>query len=164
MQIRLLKKTDRSAALTCVRPDGSVTWQRQDGRQGGFFPLHDLTHYAVETTLGYRRAFYGLLAQGWEITDFGTPWPRGPLPEEALHAEVLVGMLDAERGAGALWTAEEVNAQVASYYAAHGLAAPAPISQAGLDRIHDARRDLFARWAAVRPGAALELSFPPQAG
>ncbi len=31
------------------KTDGSVTGQRQDGQQGRFFPLHDLTHYAVET-------------------------------------------------------------------------------------------------------------------
>ncbi len=162
--IRLLKKTDGSAALSCVRPGGTVTWQRQDGRQGGFFPRHDLTHYAVETTLGYRRAFFGLLANGWDMADFGKPWPRGPLPDQALHAEVLVGMLDAERAAGAQWSAEEVNAQVASYYLAHGLAQPAPLAQPTLDRIHDARRELFARWAAVAPGSALELAFPSEPG
>ena len=58
--IRIKKKTDGSAALSCTRADGSVTWQRQDGKLGLFFPLHDLTHYAVETTLGFSRAFYGL--------------------------------------------------------------------------------------------------------
>ena len=33
--------------------------------------LHDLIHYVVETTLGYREAFFGLLAAGWDIQDFG---------------------------------------------------------------------------------------------
>jgi len=54
MLIRIKKKTDGAAALSCVRPDGTVTWQRQDGLQGRFFPLHDLTHYAVETVLDFR--------------------------------------------------------------------------------------------------------------
>ena len=31
------------------KTDASVTGQRQDGQQGRFFPLHDLTHYTVET-------------------------------------------------------------------------------------------------------------------
>ena len=51
--IRIKKKTDGAAALSCIRPDGTTTWQRQDGRLGAFFPLHDLTHYAVETVLGF---------------------------------------------------------------------------------------------------------------
>ena len=60
--IRIKKKSDGSAALTCTRADGTVTWQRQDGQLGTFFPLHDLTHYAVERVLDLPRAFYGLLA------------------------------------------------------------------------------------------------------
>src|SRR2546430_9090725 len=54
--IRIKKKSDGSAALSCLRADGSVTWQRQNGQQGRFFPLHDLTHYAVETVLGHTRS------------------------------------------------------------------------------------------------------------
>src|SRR5947209_15695669 len=98
--IRIKKKGDGSAALSCLRADGSVTWQRQKGQQGRFFPLHDLTHYAVETVLGHTRGFYGLVAEGWDLTDFGSPWPRGPLPPEALVSEFIVGFLDRERGAG----------------------------------------------------------------
>lgn len=64
LMIQIKKKTDGSAALSCRRADGSVTWQRQEGRQGCFFPLHDLTHYAVETVLGHPRGFYGLVAEG----------------------------------------------------------------------------------------------------
>ena len=51
--IRIKKKTDGEAALTCERADGSVTWQRQEGQLGRFFPLHDLTHFAVESVLGF---------------------------------------------------------------------------------------------------------------
>ncbi|MDP9178723.1 MAG: hypothetical protein M3O61_13655, partial [Gemmatimonadota bacterium] len=75
--IRIKKNKDSSASLACVRADGSTTWQRQDGQLGVFFPPHDLTHYAIEAVLGYRNAFYGLIADGWEISDFDTPFPRG---------------------------------------------------------------------------------------
>ncbi len=71
--IRIKKNTDGSAALSCLRADGSVTWQRHNGKQGRFFPFHDLTHYAVETVLEHRRGFYGLVAGGWDLTDFGNP-------------------------------------------------------------------------------------------
>ena len=69
LRVELTKRADGGAVLRCTRADGSVTWQRQEGRQAAFFPLHDLTHHAVETTLGYRRGFLGLVADGWELAD-----------------------------------------------------------------------------------------------
>src|SRR5207244_10961202 len=103
--IRIKKKSDGSAALSCLRADGSVTWQRQNGQQGRFFPLHDLTHYAVETVLGYAPGFYGLVAEGWDLSDFGNPCPRGPLPPQALVPEFIVGFLYQERGGGVVGVA-----------------------------------------------------------
>ena len=94
--IRIKKKTDGSAALSCVRADGSTTWQRQDGQQGRFFPLHDLTHYAVESVLGFHNAFFGLLASGWDISDFEKKEMRTRMPGEALLAELIVGFFDLE--------------------------------------------------------------------
>ncbi len=160
--IQIKKKTDGSAALSCRRADGSVTWQRQDGQQGRFFPLHDLTHYAVETVLRHPRGFYGLVAEGWDLTDFGKPWLRGPLPVEALASELLVGFLDRERGAGVQWCADDFNASAATHYAERGLgggAAPV-VTDDDLNKVRDKRRELFSRWAALPAGEALELSFP----
>ena len=91
--IRIKKKTDGDAVLSCVRADGSVTWQRQEGPHARFFPLHDLTHYAVETVLRHRRGFYGLVADGWDFTDFGAPWPKGPIPPDMDPSESIVGLL-----------------------------------------------------------------------
>src|SRR3954453_411272 len=71
--VRIKKKTDGAAALSCTRADGSITWQRQDGQVARFFPLHDLTHFAVESTLGFRQAFYGLIESGWDISTFAEP-------------------------------------------------------------------------------------------
>ncbi|HYK82467.1 MAG TPA: hypothetical protein VEU55_04930 [Gemmatimonadales bacterium] len=157
--IRIKKKSDGSAALSCLRADGSVTWQRQDGQQGRFFPLHDLTHYAVETVLGHRRGFYGLVAEGWDLTDFGTPWPRGPLPPEALASELLVGFLDSERAAGVEWSASEFQATAATHYAERGLAVPGALTDADLRRVRAERGRLFAQWAALPAGETLELRF-----
>lgn len=92
--IRLKRSTDGTAALSCMRADGTVTWQRQTAALSGFFPPHDLTHYAVESTLGYRHGFFGLVADGWDISDFAAPWPRGRLPVEALEVEMAVGVVE----------------------------------------------------------------------
>jgi len=158
--IQIKKQTDGSAALSCRRADGSVTWQRQDGQQGRFFPMHDLTHYAVETVLRHPRGFYGLVAEGWNLTDFGKPWPRGPLPVEALASELLVGFLDGERGAGVEWSAADFNASAATHYAERGVSDAPVVSDDDLRKVRDKRRELFARWAALPAGEALELTFP----
>lgn len=149
--VRIKKKTDGGAALSCHRADGSVTWQRQDGAQGRFFPRHDLTHFAVETVLGHPRGFYGLVAEGWDVTDFGQPWPRGPLPAEALVTERVVGLLDQERAAGTRWSAEEFN---------QGLGDAFVLTDDDLQRVRERRRVLFALWAELPAGETLELRFP----
>ena len=161
--IRLKHASDGSAALACVRADGSTTWQRQIGAVGAALPAHDLTHYAVETALGYNHAFYGLIADGWEITDFAPPYPRGPVPREAREAELVVGAFDMERLMGNDWTHDELREQGARY-AATGRAArerltlPA-LTDADIRHVRSARAGVFARWAAVGPGQTLELAF-----
>jgi len=160
LTISIKKKADGSAALSCRRADGSVTWQRQDGRQGRFFPLHDLTHYAVETVLRLDRAFYGLLAAGWNLTDFGNPWPRGPMPPDAGTAELIVGFLDTERASGAVWTAQDFNAKAIAYYQVKGGAPSLELTDADLTCIRAVRHSLFDRWDALPAGATIELSFP----
>jgi len=60
LSIQITKRSDGGGVLRCVRADGSVTWQKQTARHAAFFALHDLTHFAVETTLGYRQGFFGL--------------------------------------------------------------------------------------------------------
>ena len=76
--------------LRCVREDGSTTWQRNDDQHAGFFPLHDLTHYAVESELGFTQGFFGLIAHGWNIEETTGKTARGALPNEALEVEYLV--------------------------------------------------------------------------
>ena len=164
LTIRLAKHADGGATLTCIRPDGSSTWQRQRGAQAAFFPRHDLTHYAVETVLGHRRGFYGLVADGWDLGDFGAPWPRGPLPPDLDPAELLVAFLDAERasipGGASPLTAAELSAQAADFYRARALGAPPPaVTDEQLAAIRVRMAELFARWDALPTGDVLELQF-----
>ena len=168
LTIRLAKHADGGATLTCVRADGSTTWQRQRGRQAAFFPRHDLTHYAVETVLGHRRGFYGLVASGWDVSDFGAPWPRGPLPADMDPSELLVGFLDAERAGvaagGTPWTASDLTAQAAGYFATRGLAARPTVTEAQLAAIRARMAELFARWDALDADGVLELEFGADPG
>src|SRR5579864_3783742 len=108
LKIQITKRPDGSGLLRCLRADGSVTWQKQE-RHAAYFALHDLTHFAVESTLGFRHGFYGLIADGWDVDDTTGNGPRGPLPDEAVEVEYFVGSFDQERAAGTTWTAEEFN-------------------------------------------------------
>jgi hypothetical protein len=161
LRICFKKKRDGMNVLSCVRADGSATWQHQ---RGEFFVHHDLTHYAIETTLGLRGAFYGLLASGWEFTDFGTPWPRGKMPEDALAdaalAEFLAGAFDLERATGTRVEADAFNAMLAQGCEAAGIPDPHSIRDEDLALIRATYSELIGRWRAVPPGETLELSFP----
>ena len=161
--VRIKKKADGSAALTAVRADGSSTWQQQNGQIGRIFPLHDLTHYAVELTLGCREAFFGLLSTGWHMSDFASPWPRGRPPVEARLVELLVGYFDLERMTGENTSAIEINQRIESAIA-DGTLPPVSfrIGDSQVAAIHDRRAELFARWNALAPGNALELRFEPR--
>ncbi|MFT5144402.1 MAG: hypothetical protein ACI80V_000603 [Rhodothermales bacterium] len=61
MNVSFTRKSDGSCVLRFDRADGSATWQR---REGEFFALHDMTHYALETVLGLEWGFFGLVASG----------------------------------------------------------------------------------------------------
>jgi hypothetical protein len=158
--IRLKKKRDGASALSLTRADGSATWQRNEGATGAFFPLHDLRHYAVETTLALREAFYGLLADGWDLSDFGTPWPRGHLPYEAMLAESLVGLLERAGWEGGDDGAAQVNEALASTLARGGVAHVRPVTAAELAAMDARFAELAARWRSLPPGEAMELPFP----
>jgi hypothetical protein len=166
VRITLTKRADGSAILKCIRADGSETWQKQQGQHAVFFALHDLTHYAVESELGIRDGFYGLIAKGWSIEDTEGKGPRGPLPHDALFVENVVGTLDSERASGSRWTAEEFNENTARFAANGGRPAPRRLTDDELARIRERRAELFTKWNAMEPGRTLELKgnwvpFPP---
>ena len=152
MRVQITKKADGSGVLRCVRDDGSVTWQKQTDRHAAYFSLHDLTHFAVETTLGYRRGFFGLIAEGWDIEDTTGKGARGPLPKEAAEAEMMVGVFSSERAGGVIWTVDEFNEAAA-------MTGVRALSFDEIVRVKKKRSELFQQWSAVEPGGTLELQF-----
>ncbi len=143
--IKLKRSLDGSTALTATRADGFATWQRQTGQHGHFFSVHDLTHYAVETVLGCRAGFFGLIADGWEISDFAPPFARGPIPAEAREIEVVVSLIETAQ------TAAEFREQSERYVSgrrAVGREADdgCVFSDDQLERIRALRQELIERW------------------
>jgi hypothetical protein len=156
--VQITKRADGAGVLRCTRADGSVTWQKQT-RHAAHFALHDLTHFAVESTLGFQRGFFGLISEGWEIEDTTGKGARGPLPNEAVEVEHIVGFFDTERGGGVLLTAEDFNHYAAMQSSSFGRPAPRRLTGDDIARIRACRGELFSRWFAIEPGSALELRF-----
>jgi uncharacterized C2H2 Zn-finger protein len=152
LKIEIVKRTDGAGLLRCIRADGSVTWQKQSERHAVHFTHHDLTHFAIETALGYEKGFFGLIASGWNIEDATGKGASGPLPDEAVEVESVVGLFDSERGSGTLWTADEF-AEFAPRKLTRTLDEPA------IRAIRSGRADLFRRWAAIEVGGKLELEY-----
>ena len=157
LRIQLKRGRDARDVLVCIRSDGSRTWSPVHP----FFPVHDLTHYAVECILGFRTAFYGLIAGGWSIPDFANRGSRYRMTEETLWAEHIVGLLDRERARGEQQTAEEFNAALELGLTGSSLPGFRPLTEADLSAIRRRRDDLASRWATVGPGDMLEIEFPP---
>jgi hypothetical protein len=147
VHVRISKRADGASVIRCTRPDGSVVWQKIP-KHGGHFALHDLTHFAVESALGIRRGFFGLLAEGWDFDDVTGKGARGALPPEAAEAEKIVGLFDMERATGGLWTLAEFNAF-----------APREMREEEILKVRSLRGELFRRWADVPTGQELELEF-----
>jgi hypothetical protein len=160
LTLQFTKRKDGGALLRCIRTDSSATWQRQDDNRAAFFPLHDLTHYAVETELGFVRGFYGLIAQGWDIADTTGKGARGPLPAEAIEVEYIVGALGAERAGDSACTAEEFNHLASAFAKSRKRPEPRPLTDEELTRVRSRTAELFMRFQALPPGETLKLGFP----
>ena len=149
LKIQISKRADGAGILTCERADGTTTWQKKTPPNAAHFALHDLTHFAVETTLGYKSGFFGLISEGWEIDDTNGKGASGPLPPEALEVEKIVGLFDQERAsANSGWSAEEMNTY-----------SPWELTQEQIDAVRECRDELFRKWSAVGIGGKLELTF-----
>lgn len=145
--------------LELRRADGTTTWERRQGATAEFFAVHDLTHFAVETTLGCTSGFYGLVASGWDLADFRHPWPRGPLSAEATAVEVIVGCFDTQRAAHLPLTAAECNTSLDSWHSARDTQSPLHLTDAQLDAIRSRLSELVWRWHALPPGEEMGLAF-----
>lgn len=150
LQIEISKQLDGTGVLRCIRKDGSVTWQKQT-KHAAHFAVHDLTHLAVETVLGYRRGFFGLIAEGWDVDDTSGKGKRGVLTVEAIEVEKIVGLFDSERASSVLWSAKEFNTF-----------APRSLTDAEIQKVRALRSALLRQWSTITPGQKLKLKFDPK--
>jgi hypothetical protein len=154
LQINLKKISAGRASLQCRRPDGTVTWSRVHP----FYPTHDLGHFAVETALGLRHGFFGLIAGGWELADFMERSVAARLPAEAFWAECAVGVTELLTGAESP-TLAEWQAALDQSVAGQHLPPFRRVTDAEYAALISLRAALLQRWAALPVGGTLTLAF-----
>lgn len=153
------KKSVNGATLHVHRADGTLTWTKL---HPGMI-LHDLAHYAVETTLGLERAFYGLLAEGYDIGDFEAPKDKrlpamhpANLPAESLQVEHLINLLLTEMQCGSLLA--DFREQLATILRQSELPLMPVLTEEALNSIREQIADLRGQWFALAEGETLSLS------
>ncbi len=160
MKIQFKKRKNKLSILSCLREDGSTTWAKIHAD----FEAHDLAHYAVETVLGFDKAFYGLLADGFNIEDFELPREQRPIAliPSNLHAEALqtehmvnllmTGLQKDEAGFDFISTLKQILTN-------EGLPYPKGLTPESLLQIQYCFEGLMAKWNALEEGGTLDLTF-----
>ena len=151
-------KSDKLDNLLCTRTDGTSTSVKMP-RQG--ILSHDLIHYVVENTLGYRNGFLGEVAKGAAI-DFAMQMSHdltqtAPSPE-LTHAEAIVESLQAQLWSGA-FDAAMFDEGVRSACAVRDCAPPVLDSGTG-QQIYDAVMTLGQRWQQLAYHGSITLKMP----
>jgi hypothetical protein len=157
MLIRITKGRDGPNTLTCIRDDGTTTWAKvQD-----YFPVHDITHYVVETTLGIPNAFYSLVSDGWDITQFAEKGAGKRIPPQANLVEALVTRLQQRLMPGSDMSVDSYNEEVQAILEGIDNPERRPVTEEELGAMWTRLRELIAEFKALEPGGSLELTFEP---
>jgi hypothetical protein len=155
LKVRFTRGKDKKDVLSVTREDASQSWQHQ---QPGI-PVHDLTHFAVESALHLENGFYGLLAQGWDITRLTAKDVRSILPVEGLWTEFVVGLVQTERLSPEPLSADEFNTLLDKETQNSALKFERRVTEEELFEIRRLFLDLYSRWRLLQPGESLSLIF-----
>ncbi|MGW9684355.1 hypothetical protein [Flagellimonas sp. 2504JD1-5] len=162
MIIQFKKNSSKPSTLTCIRADGSRTWDKLQID----FELHDLAHFAIETELGFTNAFYGLLSKGYDIQDFALPIEQRPkelisknLPPESLQTEHIANLLLIGHYQKNI-SSDFIN-QLKGILRENDLAFPEVLTPERLKKINSHFQELILKWNALEEGEILELLFSP---
>ena len=158
MLIELKKKKDKNAILHINRSDGSSSWTKL---HPGLVD-HDLAHFAVEKHLNFKKAFYGLIDQGFNIQDFALAQEIKPdalkgnnLPLESIQTEYIVNLLQTEfRNEG-----KEIDfiSTLRHTLELEGIEFPNQLDEIKLTAIRQTYHQTFEQWQNLPTGASLQL-------
>jgi hypothetical protein len=160
LTIRLTKISDERHRLDIVRADGSGEGAELETRS---FLVHDLIHYAVESTAGLRESFWGLLASGQTFADLHDAVAnrpaamRGTISGEAGLTETIVGIYTGM--AMGRNSADDTHAALANVFAVHEQHMPPWLTLDFAREVQEKLRRLRGEWKALPFGRTMELRF-----
>jgi hypothetical protein len=155
MKIIIKKKINSKYTITYIREGFSDYWYEADN----FLVLHDLCHYAIENTLQYKTAFWGLVASGINPNVFENKVKRDALElsNEAWHSEHLANLLLIEFTQGLF---DDINKMLEQSLLQQSSSIPfIKISSTKLTEIRTLLYKLIDDWKAVKDGDYLSLNF-----
>jgi hypothetical protein len=159
LTFRLKKNADAKAQLILVREDGTHT-AGTIGPTDGYGPVHDLTHFAIESTLGVDDGFLGLCASGWEISDFEVRGTPARLPAGAIFAEVAAGELSRQLLTRQVTSLEDFLWAIDLTFKQHPGGVDRPqITEEQFNTIHALIAEQWKRWRELEANGVLELTF-----
>lgn len=155
MEISFTRRASKDHIISCKRNDGTVTWMHSDS----FFITHDLCHYAVESGLALKKAFYGMLASGTDINDFELPKEKRTfkLTDEAIFTEQMVNLLTIEHSQGRMEDFLDKLNKVCSKDTV--LSVLPAIKQEDLESIRQSFEILMNQWHLLPEGKSMTLIF-----
>ncbi|PTM08884.1 MAG: hypothetical protein DA407_06990 [Bacteroidetes bacterium] len=162
MIITLKKMVNKPSILTIVRNDTTSTWSKL--HRG--LETHDLAHYAVESTLKFTKAFYGLINEGYTVADFELPKEQRPFalrPEnlhpEAIITEHIVNMLEVELLNSGFNNKliEELEVILKN----NSFSIPENLNRNTLNIIRETYHKLYNQWLVLEDGQELNIKFMP---
>ena len=124
-----------------------------------FFIRHDLSHYAIETILQFKTAFYGMIQNGMDIRDFENKEKRKALliTAEAWYAENMANLFLMETKNGNF---EDFNSISSQTLAEMNLPFPALLlNEDDLNTIRNYLQQLLFQWNQLPTGDTLRLNF-----
>lgn len=163
IKITLKKGTQKPSILTIQRSDNSITWSKL--HRG--LETHDLAHYAVESTLRFTKAFYGIIDKGYSIQDFEAPKAHRKeavkpenLDSEALITEHIVNLLEVELlNSG---HNKHLLIELKNILSENKLPFPHHLNDDVLTNIRTSYHQLYNEWLALNENEILEIVFTSQ--
>jgi hypothetical protein len=155
MKFVIKKKNDTKHTITYIREGIKDYWIEADS----FLVLHDICHYAIESTLNYKNAFWGLIANGINPSVFEKKETRDTidLSNEAWYAEHLANLLLIEFMQGEFDDINQILNEIIAI-SNPGL----PIINYSLKTINEIRntiKQLFESWKQLSVGESLIFTF-----
>jgi hypothetical protein len=160
LRVQLHKNTGKNVVLKCIRQDESITWSKLHPNT----EYHDLAHIAIEETLRFKNAFFGMISKGINISDFELPEHQKPealkgfhLPKESLVTEHLVNLLMVEH----FNTTSPIDFldQAQHILIENKLPFPTALTEEKLAIIRKEYTQLITSWHAIEDGKYLEKTF-----